>query len=189
MRARLMIGAAAVAIIAGCGGDPKLNHFSSRSPDEFAILPTMPLQMPETLNELPAPTPGGANRTDPHPEADAVAALGGNPAALSVQGVGAGDGALLGHAGRMGTDPAIRQELAEKDAEYRSRHRPRLLERLAGTNVYQRAYKDQAINRHTEQDRWRNAGARTPSAPPEGYSATGQPVGRRTPDIPKMQGD
>ncbi len=34
-------------------------------PDEFAILPTKPLEMPADVAALPPPTPGAANRADP----------------------------------------------------------------------------------------------------------------------------
>ena len=80
------LGIALVTALAlgGCGAKDKqpelMNLRSSTSgPDEFGILPTKPLAMPDSLTELPAPTPGGANITDPTPQADAVAALGGNP--------------------------------------------------------------------------------------------------------------
>lgn len=50
-------------------------------PDEFAVMPVRPLEIPADLNRLPPPTPGGANRAEQAPLAEAVQALGGNPAA------------------------------------------------------------------------------------------------------------
>ena len=47
-------------------------------------------------------------------------------------GVAAADGALIAHATRRGTDPAIRERLAESDAEWRSRNKRRPLEALFG---------------------------------------------------------
>ena len=44
------------------------------TPEEFAIVPNKPLEMPQSFAELPTPTPGSANRTDQTPLADAVAA-------------------------------------------------------------------------------------------------------------------
>src|SRR5690606_28482678 len=94
------LGLCALIALAACGrlaGDdkepPRLMHIksASRSPDEFTVLPTKPLQMPEELASLPEPTPGGGNITDPTPEADAVAALGGNPALLARGAVPAGN--------------------------------------------------------------------------------------------------
>ncbi len=164
----MMVGLALV--LAGCGNSdqPILMHAATggESPDEFGVLPTKPLQMPTDLAALPEPTPGGRNLVDPTPMEDAVAALGGNPAALARTGVPAGDGALLAHAGRFGTNAAIRDQLAAEDLDYRRRHDGRLLERLFSVNVYYKAYRPFALDQTAELDRWRGAGARTPSAPP-----------------------
>lgn len=167
MTGRWRVAILAPALLAACGGgEPELMRLRSetRSPDEFSILPTKPLEMPTgplNVAALPAPTPGGSNRTDPTPQADAVAALGGRPGA----GV-AGDAGLVASAGRYGVDPAIRQSLAAEDYEYRQRHRGRLLQRLVNNTTYFSAYEPYALNQHAELARWRAAGARTPSAPP-----------------------
>lgn len=163
----LSIGFAAVAGLAACGGDPHLMNIRSgqNSPDEFAILPTKPLEMPPDIAVLPAPTPGGANITDPTPQADAVAALGGNPGRLADQGIAASDQALVAHAGRQGRDPAIRTTLAEADLAWRSRNARRPLEALFGTSVYIRAYRPMTLDPVAEQLRWQRAGARTSTAP------------------------
>lgn len=155
--------------LAACGGDgSQLMNLDAgqRSPDEFQVLPTKPLTMPDNLAVLPQPTPGGDNLTDPTPFADAVGALGGNPAALADQGVSASDQVLVAYAARGGTDPVIRQRLAQEDSEWRSRHSRRLLERLAQTNVYLRAYSEMTLDSHAELQRWQRAGAQVPSAPP-----------------------
>lgn len=138
---------------------------STSGPDEFGILPTKPLAMPESLTDLPAPTPGGTNITDPTPRADAVAALGGNPARL---GGTAGDGALLSRAGRFGTGADIRDQLAAEDLEYRRTHNGRVLERLMNVSVYNRAYAPMSLDQAAELERWRRLGLRTPAAPPSG---------------------
>jgi hypothetical protein len=70
--------------LAACGNgkaEPELmNLRSGQGPDEFAIVPPKPLEMPESLADLPEPTPGGfQNRTDQNPEDDAAMALGGKP--------------------------------------------------------------------------------------------------------------
>ncbi|RJK99203.1 DUF3035 domain-containing protein [Paracoccus siganidrum] len=164
----LMIGLAATTALSACGDDRGLMNLRSTSdgPDEFAILPTRPLSMPPDLAVLPAPTPGGANITDPTPIADAVGVLGGNPAQLADQGIAASDQALVAHAARRGSDPAIRTELAQTDAERRARNGRRPLERLFGTNVYMRTYAPMRMDAQAEQERWQRAGAQTPSAPP-----------------------
>ncbi len=163
----LMIGFAAVTGLAACSGDPNLMNIESgqNSPDEFAILPTRPLTMPPDLAVLPTPTPGGPNVTDPSPQADAIAALGGNPAMLSDNGIAASDQALVTYPGRLGREPAIRLTLAEADLKWRASHARRPLEKLAGTSVYLRAYRDMALDPQAEQLRWQRAGARTSTSP------------------------
>lgn len=163
---------ATVAVLSACGNrnkDPDLLNIRTgqATPDEFGILPTKPLEAPEDYAALPEPTPGGRNRVDPTPHEDAVAALGGNPAALTRSGVPAGEGALHAHVTRFGVTPAIRQTLAAEDLEYRRKNDGRLMERLFNVNVYFRAYKPYSLDQHAELQRWRQAGARTPSAPPD----------------------
>jgi len=159
-----------VSLLAACSSnkDPKLLNFpkSSTGPDEFAVLPAKPLQAPASYAELPAPTPGGSNITDPTPEADAVAALGGKPSLLANTGVRASDQGLVNYAGRYGVSGAIRQQLAKEDLEFRRRNNGKLLERLAKVNVYFESYRAFSLDQHRELAKWRRAGARTPSAPP-----------------------
>lgn len=170
----IAIGAlAAMGLLAACDGpeNPILMNATSntRSPDEFAILPTKPLEMPPDLAALPEPQLGGTNRTDPTPQADAVAALGGRPESLAMTAVPAADGALIASATRFGVAPGIREQIAAEDLEFRRSNNPRLLERLFNVNVYHRTYRDAGltIDRHAELRRWRAAGARTPGAPPD----------------------
>jgi hypothetical protein len=164
----LMIGVAAALTVAGCSGDGRLMNIKAgqTSPDEFAILPTRALAMPPDLAVLPAPTPGGVNITDPNPQGDAIAALGGNPARLADQGIGAADQALVAHTSRAGVDPNIRATLATADLRWRERNSRRPLEALFGTSVYQRAYRPMALDQEAELARWQRAGAVTPTSPP-----------------------
>lgn len=153
--------------LAGCSNEGKLMTLASDDgPEEFAIVPTRPLELPPDLAQLPAPTPGGGNITDPTPVADAVAVLGGNPGQLSAQGIGAADGALVAYASRGGVEPGIRTVVAREDAQVRSGQRRRPLEVLAGTDVYNRAYRRQTLDSWAELGRWRPTGVQTPSAPP-----------------------
>lgn len=164
----LTIGIAVFAGLAACGNNAKLMNLTAgqESPDEFAILPTRPISMPPDLALLPTPTPGGSNITDPTPEADAVAALGGNPGALVDQGVAASDQGLVAYASRGGNDPAIRTTLAQSDQQWRARNQPRVLERVAGSSTYYRAYRRQSLDPLPELARWQRAGARTVTADP-----------------------
>ena len=164
---RAVIAVAAMVTLAACGGkgDPQLmNLRSGQGPDEFAIVPPKALEMPESLADLPEPTPGGYNRTDQNPEADAAVALGGKPTAAG--GIPAGDSALYAHAARFGVDGGIRATLASEDLDWRRDNNGRILERLFNVNVYYRAYSKQRLDQQAELARWRALGARTPSAPP-----------------------
>ncbi|MEL6800444.1 MAG: DUF3035 domain-containing protein [Pseudomonadota bacterium] len=160
----LVIGMA----VAGCSRetDPRLLNLETETdtPDEFSILPTKPLQMPQGLASLPAPTPGGTNRADPTPQADAIAALGGRPEVLNR---GLEDVGLISYTTRFGADPAIRQELSQADLEFRRDNDGRLFERILNVNVYFDAYEDLQLDQRRELDRFRAAGVRTPAAPPE----------------------
>lgn len=164
-----VIAVAVMLVLAACAkGDkaPSLMNVRSNTqgPDEFSILPPKPLSMPEDLAALPEPTPGGSNLTDPTPEADAIAALGGT--LREAGGVPAGDGALMNHAARFGLVADIRGTLAAEDLDWRRKNDGRLLERLFNVNVYYKAYSEMSLDQQAELWRWRNAGARTPSAPP-----------------------
>ena len=166
----IAIALGAALALSGCSDPnaaPELMHIrSSGSPDEFAILPVKPLAMPDSLNDLPAPTPGGSNRTDQTPEADAIIALGGNPN-TQAGGIPSADAALAAQTGRYGTEPGIRSALASEDLTYRQNNKGRPLERLFKRNVYYSAYGPQALDQHNELEYWRSRGIRTPSAPPE----------------------
>lgn len=168
--ASLAMLVAAVTVLSACGQrerEPQLLNIRSTSPDEFRILPTKPLESPPDFASLPEPTPGGRNLVDPTPNEDAVAALGGNPAALGRTGVPAVDGGLVAHASRFGVTPSIRSELAAADLEFRRRNDGRLLERMFNVNVYFRAYRPLSLDQHAELERWRAVDVRTPSAPPD----------------------
>ncbi|SFQ49869.1 Protein of unknown function [Roseivivax halotolerans] len=154
----------------GACGDGTLRTFGSddRSPEEFDIVPNQPLETPVNFAELPAPTPGGANRADQQPLGAAVAALGGNPAALSATGVPSSDAALVNAASRFGRSAGIRTTLAEEDAEFR-RRKSLFNWRLVPDNEYNRAYRSQSLDAYTWLRNVRQPGSNvaTPSAPPQ----------------------
>ena len=165
----IVLTLSAAVILSACSKkDGKLMNLrsSGRGPDEFAILPTKPLETPKTYAVLPDPTPGGKNRVDLEPNADAVAALGGSRKAYDREGISAGDQGVVQTAARYGIASGIRTTLAEEDKEFRSKHRGKLLERLFGNTVYFQAYKDESLDRYAELKRLRRAGVRTPAAPP-----------------------
>ena len=168
--AKIILLLLCIGAVDGCSrnNEPKLLNITSSTngPDEFAIIPTKPLEAPEDFTALPKPTLGGSNLVDPTPHEDAVAALGGNPNALS-RGVSSRDAGLINHSSRYGRDGAVRQKLAAEDLEFRRRNNGRVLERLFNVNVYFKAYARMALDQYAELERFRRAGVRTPAAPPE----------------------
>lgn len=172
MKGKIILALTCAGMLAGCGTDSGLGRLmastssSKQGPDEFSVLPTKPLQVPPNYTDLPEPQLGARNLVDPLPEHDAVAALGGSPDRLDSDRVGAGEGALLTAAQRNGTAGNIRTVLAEEDEDFRRENKPRLLERLFGTDVYFRRYEEQSLEARREAERLRRAGVRTPSVSP-----------------------
>jgi len=167
-RAMLWLGVLAVT---ACGYERDITlrdlRTNTNSPEEFAVLPNKPLEIPETPSALPTPTPGSANRTDQTPNADAVAVLGGNPARLNPTGVPGSDGALISYAQRNGRDGNIRAELAADDLAFRTR-RSLFTWQIVPSDDYVRAYRRQSLDAYRELERFRRAGVRTPAVPPPG---------------------
>ncbi|MBF9032906.1 DUF3035 domain-containing protein [Rhodobacterales bacterium HKCCE2091] len=166
-RTSVILALAAIVALGACSRDrqPQLLNLARANgpgPDEFSILPTEPLEMPEDLTALPEPNLGGVNRVDPDPEAQAIIALGGNPDAAP------NAGGLVSYAARFGIEQDIRPTLAAEDLEFRRRNDGRLLERVFNVNVYHRAYEAVALDQYAELARLRRLGVWTPSAPPEG---------------------
>lgn len=169
-RQMILASCLALAALAGCGSsDPRLMNVPRPpgGPDEFLVAPAKPLQQPPQPGALPPPTPGQANRADPTPFGDAVAALGGNPARVARQGtVPAADAGLIAYSSRYGRDPAIRQTLADEDLEWRRRNDGRLLERMFNVTTYYDAYESMSLDQQAEIERFRRAGVPTSAAPP-----------------------
>ena len=164
---RALLAPLALLALAACGADSDgLRNLDTElaGPDEFSVLPSRPITIPDTL-ALPPPTPGGANRTDQNPTAEAIAALGGNPAAARAGGIPAQDAALIAFAGRAGTDPAIRQTLAREDTALRARAGG-LSFNILGKDRYYPAYARFALDAYAELARLRAAGIDVPTAPP-----------------------
>ncbi len=131
------------------------------APDEFLVLPTKPLELPEDLSSLPPPTPGALNRVEKRPDVDAVAALTGRPVAAGT----ASAGGLLAQAGPV--DPQIRGRLAAEDTEFRAENRGPFLERLANRGAQDSViYQDVQLDADAEFERLRARGLRVPAAPP-----------------------
>lgn len=150
----------------GANKEPNLRQFkhTGDGPDEFSILPGEPLQPPESYTNLPLPTPDGVNLADKNPKADGIAALS-SPAAQGASSTSA-DGALVAYASRHGITPDIRQILAKEDRKTRRQH-GRVNVLAIGIDDYTSAYKAQWLDAYAELERWRQAGVKTPAAPPK----------------------
>ena len=136
-------------------------------PDEFMILPSKPLVEPTSYSFLPDPTPGGSNRVDQNPMADAVAAFGGRPEALEPRGVAAADAALVASASRHGVQENIREVTAQEDEQFRKRRGRLTSIQLFPVDRYAQVYRPQQIDPYREEQRFRRAGVPTVTNPPQ----------------------
>lgn len=169
--ARATVGLMIILAVAACARadreiDLRQLRSSGNGPDEFAVLPAKPLQTPADYSALPAPTPGARNLVDQNPRNDAVAALGGRPAALDATGVPASETALVAHAARGGVPANIRGTLAQEDEDYRQRKGRFQRLRVFVKNKYNSVYEPQTMNSVRTNDAYRRVGVPTPSAPP-----------------------
>ncbi len=167
MRSAAAIGSAALLAgafaIGGCSEGGLAGNLRAAgirtTPDEFLVLPTRPLEMPQDLSALPPPEPGTVNRVAYQPRAEAIAGLTGRPATATANGA-----ALVASAGPA--DPQIRPELASEDAEWRATHRGLLLERWFSRDRERLTYRDMTLDAAAEFERQRAMGRRVPPVPP-----------------------
>ena len=168
--AYLALALVAAASLAGCKGQNTLAGGLraagvGSSPDEFLVLPTRPLEMPENLSALPPPAPGTPNRVDYQPKAEAIAGLTGRSGGIATT----NGAALVARAGPR--DPAIRSELAAEDVTWRQTHHGLLIPRLLAKDKNTVTYEAMLLNAPAEFERLRALGVQVPAAPP---SALGQ---------------
>lgn len=163
----------AAVVLAGCGGDEGSRSLTllgrNDGPNEFAMVPSKPLQQPEDLTALPEPTPGGVNRADRTPEAEAIAALGGDRGAIAGPSPSA-DAALLANASRFGVDPNIRAELAFDHQDYMQQRRGFLRRPTSSPEEYLDAYDFMALDQATMHHLARRVGTRVVGAQPMAVS-------------------
>lgn len=158
---------ALIVLVAACSRreNPELLQLrnSGEGPDEFAIVPNKPLETPENFAFLPPPTVSQPSLADATPQKDVFAALGGSAATTGARSSEAG---VLNYTTRFGRSATIREELAASDLDFRRRNDVLFLERLANISKYFQVYAGQSLDKHSELERFRAAGVRTPSAPP-----------------------
>lgn len=167
MRGSVLFLIGAALTLAACG-EPRLRELQSPSegPDEFRIVPNLPLEQPENYKALPEPAPGGANRVDAQPISDVAAALGGR-ATSPASPVPAADAGLVSYASRGGVSPNIRATLAQEDAAFRKRQARFANIKLFPVDRYEDAYRRQALKPFDVARRFRRAGIPVPQSPPE----------------------
>lgn len=152
------------ATVAGCGGNRGPAGFLRSAgvggtPDEFMVLPTKPLEMPENMAALPPPTPGAANRVDYHPREVAIAGLTGRPALATTNGA-----ALVARSGPA--DPNVRTALAAEDAEWRATNHGLIFERMFTRDRTALVYRPMVLDAPAELERLRRMGVEVPPPPP-----------------------
>ncbi|MBL4750955.1 MAG: DUF3035 domain-containing protein, partial [Amylibacter sp.] len=163
---KLIVPLSLIIVLAGCGENPvfgKNGNFRLKDagPDEFAVLPTKELVMPEDYASLPEPTLGSKNRADVEPQRDAVAVLGGKPEQLDSDFIGAGEQPLIAAASRFGVTSDIRTVLAEEDKTYRKKHKAKFYDRwIYSDDAYLRRLKNQALEPYDELPKLRAQGIR-----------------------------
>ncbi len=154
-------------ILSGCGegGTAGLLRSSGAvtTPDEFLVLPTRPLEMPDDLAALPVPTPGQPSLVDYDPEAIAIAGLTGTDAPART----ASGSALLARVGVAANTPGIRLILAEENVTYRQSHRGRVLERMFSKNRDALVYRQMILDPAPVYETLRARGVRVPAPPPD----------------------
>ena len=135
-------------------------------PDEFAVVPTKELELPEDLAVLPEPTPGARNRVDQRPEQDAIVALGGDGDSLDSNLIRSDEQALVASVSRYGVTGDIRASLAAEDEEFRGKKNGKWIGRtIFPKGHYLRQYKGEALEAYEEHLRLQRLGVRTTSVP------------------------
>jgi len=169
---KLILPITLVVVLTGCGEDNpvfgKNGNFRLKDagPDEFAVLPTKELVMPEEYETLPEPTLDAKNRADMTPQHDAVTALGGKSEQLDSPLIGSGEQALIVAVSRFGVSPDIRANLAAEDEKFRKKHRARFYQRwIYSDQAYLKRFKGETLEAYAELNRLRAMGVRTPTAP------------------------
>ena len=134
---------------------------TAESPEEFAVVPNKPLELPEDLSSLPPPRPGIVGRSEPTPRADVIAALGGRPGGAPA------DGALLAALGAGSTDPQIRERLAREAVDFRENNPGLILDRIMGRMTDSVMFRGQTLDPAAEVERLRARGIWVPQMAPE----------------------
>lgn len=162
----------ALAMIAGCDriGDP-IEAIGARvpPPDEFQVIATKPLQMPQS-DTLPVPHPGEPSPLEIDPHADAKAALLGasGSTVVNTANPSAGEQVLLTSANASSASPEIRVQIEEEkraaDAK-KPYEPPSLWELLNFTEKKEKLDEEELLDPQIEAERLQQAGQPAPMDP------------------------
>ena len=130
-------------------------------PEEFAVLPSKPLIIPNNLTKLPVPDASVGNLADPTPKRDLIEKLGGS--IDDTDSISKRDKNLLEYVSRAGVDTNIREELAEEDRKFLRRMGVLTGVKLFRVDRYNQIYRKMTLSAPKELERWRSLGVRTPS--------------------------
>ena len=136
-------------------------------PEEFAVLPSKPLIIPNNLTKLPIPDASAGNLADPTPKRDLIEKLGGS--IDDTDSISKRDKNLLEYVSRAGVDTNIREELAEEDRKFLRRMGVLTSVKLFRVDRYNQIYRKMTLSAPKELERWRSLGVRTPSMSSEWY--------------------
>lgn len=131
---------------------------NSKGPDEFLVIPTKPLIMPDNYSNIPLPILGMINRVQYEPRKDILRAFGGNPNLSASKKIKSNEIALLRVTTRRGVDQNIRKKLQTEDLALRKSHPLKVLERIAGKSNKSIAYKGSVLDIELELKRLRKLG-------------------------------
>ncbi|MEM8788787.1 MAG: DUF3035 domain-containing protein [Pseudomonadota bacterium] len=167
----LIAAACAALVLAGCADSQDRNIIQRvtdgtvTAPEEFAVVPNNPLELPEDFASLPPPVAGAPNRGEIDPRSRAMAALSSSGTVRSTR--SAADRALLAAVGAANNDPQIRARLEAEDRLYRQGNRGFLLDRMFGQQSESDIYRRKLLNQKAEMERMMAAGVRVPQSPPD----------------------
>ncbi len=130
--------------VAACGGDDQAEDagvnlanivgLKKNPPDEFAVIPTAPLELPKDFTALPPPNPGERSRLVSDPVSDAREALLGDSAPKAANArVSTSEAALLSASGSTAASSDIRTVLDAEQAASDDAEQQYLLDRVFPT--------------------------------------------------------
>lgn len=127
---RLTFTTLSLLALGACSTVSEQFDFSKKAPDEFAIVTRAPLEMPNDMNDLPAPQPGAPRPQELSATAQARASIIGAPSATPTA-ISQGELTLLNKAGATTVPANIRREVDEETSKIAKEETP-TVDRIMG---------------------------------------------------------